>query len=335
LKDLKIYFTDEGLRLCALIKLHDMLPEISAEAILVLESFDFKPGMHIFIFRLKGQPEFSFPEQSNKVYVGFLRYIFENVVGPKRILESIGRALNEMDFLIWDEEREGRVTLDLDKHPEAQKLFAKTVPLIGVKIIDYVGIREIIIRRSEVELRPKIHVDEFQYQSVFEQAADKVRKEMNAASAIASDKKRIFNRLRERVKRYPDALQAHIERELPKLKETTGKLGGELWEGINFLWEAMRDPNVPQEAKYTAIAALLYFVSPIDLISDILPGGYVDDGVVLALAVKAVKEILVRHQYNISAGASGMHDMGDDETDRTDAGNRCRDSSFAHETGGV
>ncbi|MGI6406091.1 MAG: YkvA family protein [Syntrophaceticus sp.] len=97
----------------------------------------------------------------------------------------------------------------------------------------------------------------------------------------------------------------------------------------------MRDPNVPQEAKYTAIAALLYFVSPIDLISDILPGGYVDDGVVLALAVKAVKEILVRHQYNISAGASGMHDMGDDETDRTDAGNRCRDSSFAHETGGV
>jgi hypothetical protein len=226
LKDLKIYFTDEGLRLCALIKLHDMLPEISAEAVLVLESFDFKPGMHIFIFRLKGQPKFSFAEQSNKVYVGFLRYIFENVVGPKRILESIGRALNEMDFLIWDEEREGRVTLDLDKHPEAQKLFAKTVPLIGVKIIDYVGIREIIIRRSEVELRPKIHVDEFQYQSVFEQAADKVRKEMNAASAIASDKKRIFNRLRERVKRYPDALQAHIERELPKLKETTGKLGG-------------------------------------------------------------------------------------------------------------
>jgi hypothetical protein len=120
LKDLKIYFTDEGLRLCALIKLHDMLPEISAEAVLVLESFDFKPGMHIFIFRLKGQPKFSFAEQSNKVYVGFLRYIFENVVGPKRILESIGRALNEMDFLIWDEEREGRVTLDLDKHPEAQ-----------------------------------------------------------------------------------------------------------------------------------------------------------------------------------------------------------------------
>ena len=331
MKDLKIYFTDEGLRLCALIKLHDMLPEISAEVILVLESFDFKPGTHIFIFRLKGQPKFSFPEQSNKVYVGFLRYIFENVVGPKRILESIGRALNEMDFLIWDEEREGRVTLDLDKHPEAQKLFAKTVPLIGVKIINYVGIREIIIRRSEVELRPKIHVDEFQYQSVFEQAADKVRKEMNAASAIASDKKRIFNRLRERVKQYPDALQAHIERELPKLKETTGKLGGELWEGINFLWEAMRDPNVPQEAKYTAIAALLYFVSPIDLISDILPGGYIDDGIVLALAVKAVKEILVRHQYNISSGASGMYDVCDDETDRTDAGTVL----LTHETGDV
>ena len=79
LKDLKIYFTDEGLRLCALIKLHDMLPEISAEAVLVLESFDFKPGMHIFIFRLKVSR--SLVSQSSQIrfmwafFVTFLRML--------------------------------------------------------------------------------------------------------------------------------------------------------------------------------------------------------------------------------------------------------------------
>ena len=87
-----------------------------------------------------------------------------------------------------------------------------------------------------------------------------------------------------------------MEREFPKLKECAGKIGGKLRDGVNYLWEAMRDPAVPKEAKFMAIAALLYFVSPIDLISDILPGGYADDGVVLALAVKAVGDIIAHHK---------------------------------------
>jgi uncharacterized membrane protein YkvA (DUF1232 family) len=276
-----------------------MLPDIIVEATLVLESFDFKPGTHTFTFRLPGRLEYRFPELSNKVYVGFLGYICENIVTSKRILDFIGQTLNGIEYLVWDEES---ITFDLDKHPEAKKSFDKRVPLIGTKYIDFIGIKEIIIRNSEVELRLKVYTDDFKFQNVFVQAAEKVRQEMNAASTIPSDKKQIFERLMERVKQYPDTLQAHIEGELPKLKETTGKIGGKLWEGIDFLWDAMRDPDVPQEAKFTAIAALLYFVSPIDLISDILPGGYVDDGVVLSLAVKAVKEILVRHKYSISAG---------------------------------
>ncbi len=342
---MQIYFTDDGLGFCVTLKrLYKMLPDIIVEATLVLDSFDFKPGTHIFTFRLPGWLEYRFPELSNKVYVGFLHCICENIVTSKRILDFIGQTLNGIEYLAWDEES---ITFDLDKHPEALKLFDKRVPLIGTKYIDFIGIKEIIIRNGEVELRLKVYTDDFKFQNIFVQAAEKVYQEMNAASAVASDKKQIFSRLLERVKQYPDALQAHVEKELPELKDTADKIGGKLWEGINFLWDAMRAPNVPQDAKYIAIAALLYFVSPIDLISDILPGGYVDDGVVLALAVKAVKEILDRHQYSISAGdgcdvgtsaeeaatalASGAGNVCGSGTGKTGSGT----ALLSHETGDV
>lgn len=260
-----------------------------AELVFALDSFEFKPGRHIFAFRFKEKPEFAFPEQGNQAYVGFLSYIFKKVAGSKRITEILSRNLNKTGFLSWDDDL---IVLDLDKHPEAEKLFGKRVPIIGTKIFDFVGIKEIIFGKGEVILKLKIWSDELlnNYQELLDQAAGNGRQE----AAALSEKKQTFSRLLQRVKEYPDALQAHVERELPKLKGCAGKIGGKLWDGVNFLWEAMRDPAVPREAKFTAIAALLYFVSPIDLISDILPGGYVDDGVVLALAVKAVRDILSR-----------------------------------------
>ena len=62
-----------------------------------------------------------------------------------------------------------------------------------------------------------------------------------------------------------------------------------------------------------AIAALLYFVSPIDLISDILPGGYADDGVVLALLSK-----LLEISLPIIRNKSDRSDRSGQVTDRTD-----------------
>lgn len=48
------------------------------------------------------------------------------------------------------------------------------------------------------------------------------------------------------------------------------------------LYYAFRDPRTPWFAKLTAISALLYFVSPIDLIPDIIPvAGFVDDLVIV------------------------------------------------------
>jgi len=55
---------------------------------------------------------------------------------------------------------------------------------------------------------------------------------------------------------------------------------------------AMRDPEVPLAKKATIAAALLYFVSPLDLIPDFLPGGYLDDAAVIAAAFKGVQDII-------------------------------------------
>lgn len=55
---------------------------------------------------------------------------------------------------------------------------------------------------------------------------------------------------------------------------------------------ALQDPNVPMSKKATIGAALLYFISPLDLIPDFLPGGYLDDAAVIAAAFKSVQDII-------------------------------------------
>ncbi|MGB4503858.1 MAG: YkvA family protein [Syntrophaceticus sp.] len=300
LKGVKILFIEEGLRLYAALKPHNLLPDVVVEINLALDSFDFRPGAHIFNFKFTEKPKLDFPEQRNSAGLRVLNFVFEKIVGSKRIIGIVSRNLKEMEFLTWDYDR---VALDLDKHPEAQKLFDKRAPLIGTKIFDYVGIKEILFGKGEVVLKPKIYADGFveKIQDIREQvAAGREPKE----TADTAERKQIFSRVVQRVKQFPDVFQAHVEQELPKLKETTAQIGGKLWDGINYLWEAMNDPDVPQEAKFIAIAALLYFVSPIDLISDFLPVGYADDGLVLALAVKAVADILEHHEIALDSVAT-------------------------------
>lgn len=55
---------------------------------------------------------------------------------------------------------------------------------------------------------------------------------------------------------------------------------------------ALQDPKVPLQKKATIGAALLYFLSPLDLIPDFLPGGYLDDAAVIMAAYKGVKDII-------------------------------------------
>ena len=59
----------------------------------------------------------------------------------------------------------------------------------------------------------------------------------------------------------------------PGLRE--GRLPGDLWESLLLI-----------------VAAIIYFVSPVDAIPDVLPVGLLDDAVVIAFVIGVVKEEL-------------------------------------------
>jgi len=76
------------------------------------------------------------------------------------------------------------------------------------------------------------------------------------------------------------------------LQETSGFLGS-LFSQVRLGWRLWNDSRVPGWVKLIPVAGLLYFLSPIDLIPDLmLPGlGEVDDVVVLLLALKTFLDL--------------------------------------------
>jgi len=65
--------------------------------------------------------------------------------------------------------------------------------------------------------------------------------------------------------------------------------GREVVEKALWLWYAFHRPDIPPWAKATIVAALGYFISPLDAIPDLTPMiGYADDIGVLTLAVATV-----------------------------------------------
>lgn len=73
----------------------------------------------------------------------------------------------------------------------------------------------------------------------------------------------------------------------PDIDETAGLVGG-IVKQARLAWRLFRDARVPGWAKLIPIAGLLYLLSPIDLIPEMMIPllGEVDDVVLLLLAVK-------------------------------------------------
>ncbi|MCG8554243.1 MAG: DUF1232 domain-containing protein [Proteobacteria bacterium] len=83
-----------------------------------------------------------------------------------------------------------------------------------------------------------------------------------------------------------------------KLEHVPGKFG-QLVNQVKLLFEMIKDywqgnySTVPWTSIAMAAGALLYFLAPIDLMPDFFPGvGYVDDALVVALAINALQEDL-------------------------------------------
>jgi uncharacterized membrane protein YkvA (DUF1232 family) len=74
-----------------------------------------------------------------------------------------------------------------------------------------------------------------------------------------------------------------------KLKRYALTAGKEVVEKALLLFYAGQEENAPAWAKATIVAALGYFIAPLDAIVDLTPAvGYADDLGVLALAIAAV-----------------------------------------------
>ena len=89
-----------------------------------------------------------------------------------------------------------------------------------------------------------------------------------------------------------------------KLSKFAGKIP--FAEELAAAWFCVADPSTPVAAKGILLAALAYFVMPIDVIPDFVAGlGFTDDATVLALAIGAVSRHLKPEHYARARAALG------------------------------
>ena len=88
-----------------------------------------------------------------------------------------------------------------------------------------------------------------------------------------------------------------------KIANCCKKAGRELVENVLILWYAF--PDASASDKLVILAALAYFISPVDAIPDVLPGGFADD---LSVVLGAVAKIRVNASPEVLARAKRMAD---------------------------
>ena len=77
-------------------------------------------------------------------------------------------------------------------------------------------------------------------------------------------------------------------------KSNRGALG-EIWSYLTALFRLLKAyiqkdyREIPWGSMVLVIIGIIYFVSPADLIPDILPGGYIDDAAVIAFVVSQIR----------------------------------------------
>ena len=91
--------------------------------------------------------------------------------------------------------------------------------------------------------------------------------------------------------------EVRIERRFwPKLRRSVARIP--FADHLLSVWYAARDPATPAGAKGMMLAALAYFVLPVDAIPDVLAGiGFTDDAAVIAAVVATLSShIRSRHR---------------------------------------
>ena len=94
---------------------------------------------------------------------------------------------------------------------------------------------------------------------------------------------------------------------LRKLARYALRLGRPVVEQLYALYFMLRAEATPMRSKMVIVGALLYFVSPLDLVPDILgPLGFSDDLAVIAMVFKQVKAYLTDDIRSKAAAATAQ-----------------------------
>ena len=95
---------------------------------------------------------------------------------------------------------------------------------------------------------------------------------------------------------------------LPKIRKVAGKIP--FAADALSLWWCARDPETPAAAKGIVLAALAYFVLPIDALPDVMPViGFTDDAAVIAAVMAIVgKTLKPRHKEAAQAFLQRLSD---------------------------
>lgn len=102
-----------------------------------------------------------------------------------------------------------------------------------------------------------------------------------------------------------------------KIKKFGKKAGVSVVYAALLLFYTLQKPTTPVWAKTVIVGALGYFIFPIDLIPDIVPGGYVDDfsglmGALLTVAMYVDDEVRKKAKARIKGW------FGEDSIEETD-----------------
>lgn len=107
-----------------------------------------------------------------------------------------------------------------------------------------------------------------------------------------------FRKKAERIIREPEQLRSVAKKASDKLRKHKNRLG-ELREDLPLLlrlaqaWGRREYRQIPWKSVASIVAALLYFLSPIDFLPDLIPFfGFVDDAAVVGYVLKSFKSDL-------------------------------------------
>lgn len=75
---------------------------------------------------------------------------------------------------------------------------------------------------------------------------------------------------------------------IEKIGKVASKGGANVVYAALILYYALLDGDVPLKDKAIVIGALGYFICPVDLVPDMIPGGLLDDGTALTFAAKTI-----------------------------------------------